>query len=1437
MLDAVIGFSIRNKIIVAIAILFLIISGIYALTQIPIDAVPDITNNQVQVITPAPQFSAQEVEQFITAPLEIAFANLQNVEEIRSISRFGLSVITIVFADEMDIYLARQLVNEKIKLAEKDIPLTMGQPYLAPVSTGLGEIYQYVIRPLKGYEKRYNAQDLRTIQDWIIRRRLAGIEGVVEVNSFGGKVKQYEVALEVEKLRAYDLTISEVFEAMHRNNENTGGSYIEHQGKAYFIRAEGLVKTLQDIEQTPIKTMPNGMPVLVRDVGKVRLGSAIRYGAMTQDGKGEVVGGIVMMLKGANSAQVIERVKQRIAEIQKTLPEGLVIEPFLDRTLLVNKAIFTVSENLALGGLIVVFVLILFLGNLRAGLIVASVIPLSLLFTLTMMNLLGVSANLMSLGAIDFGLIVDGAVIIVEAILHYLHNKALLNSEYSQISQKTMDEQVFVASKRIRQSAAFGEIIILMVYLPIWSLSGIEGKMFKPMAQAVSFAILGAFLLSLTYVPMMSAWGLSKKIHTQPNFSDKMMAQINRFYKPLMLWALRRKMQILGATLGLFVIALLIFTNLGGEFIPQLDEGDFAIEVRLKTGVSLSETIRISTEMEKVLLQFPEVKTCVSKIGSSEIPTDPMPIEANDLMVILKDKSEWKTASSKAELAEKMEKALQEHFVGVNFEFQQPIQMRFNELMTGVKSDIAIKIYGDNLALLAQKAEQAAQKIRKIDGVADIKIEQVLGLPQIMIHYNRNKMAQYSLDVQTLNRAVRTAFAGEVAGVVFEGEKRFEVVIRLDTTQRNHLENLKNLYVRTAQGNQVRLEEVAQISYQPAPVQISRENTKRRIVIGINVRGRDVESVVKDIQGIFEKKQIRLPAGYFVEFGGQFENLEKGKQRLMIAVPIALGMIFMLLYFTFHSFKQAILIFTAIPLSAIGGIVALWVRGMPFSISAGVGFIALFGVAVLNGIVLIAYFNQLAKEGIKNLHRRILQGVLVRLRPVLMTASVASLGFAPMALSTSAGAEVQKPLATVVIGGLISATFLTLVVLPILYYFSEKSFKPSKATTIAILLILLGMSLVQVQAQTITLEEALQIAKNQNLLLQSKKTEILYQSQLQKTAFQLPKMALEGQYGQINVIENTDFSLQISQSFASPKLYRVQSEFWQSRINLAQQDYALQEKILTNEIKSIFYQHFFVCKRIEIWQAKIRLYEKLLKVATRKWQEGETHILEKTSAETFLQEAKQNQEFLEKEKEILQNQLALRLGRAERFFLDTNLIRKLPLPDTLALSQENVFLKLWQEQKNIATQERKIAEVQRLPDFRVGYYTMSVEGKPLAQVFQVGIALPIVSKFYQKSIQAAKTKEYLSQMQYEYQKQVQNQQRKILWSKLQQNLTWLTFHEQTALKQASIILEKAEAMMRVGEIDYTTFVQTTEQAWKIRLNYLEALENYNLTLLQWELLQ
>ncbi|MCS6822165.1 MAG: CusA/CzcA family heavy metal efflux RND transporter [Microscillaceae bacterium] len=1033
MIDQLIAFSIKNKVVILFATIILIATGIYSLTQISIDAVPDITNNQVQIITNAPTFSAQEVERLITARLEISLSTLQKVVEIRSISRFGLSVITVVFEEDMPVTLARQLVSEKIKLVEQEIPTEIGKPTLAPITTGLGEVYQYVLKVKKGYENKYDITELRTIQDWIVKRRLAGIAGVVDISSFGGKVKQFEVAISPEKLRAYNLSLQEVIRALQLQNENTGGSYIEKNSQAYFIRGEGWLKGIKDIENVVIHQTTTGVPVLVKDVAQVRIGHAIRYGAMSQAGRGEVVGGIALMLKGENSVKVTHRIQERMREIQKSLPEGIEIETFLDRSQFVNRTIDTVINNLVEGGLIVVLVLVLFLGNLRAGLIVASVIPLAMLFAFSLMNIFGVSANLMSLGAIDFGLVVDGAVIIVEAILHRLHTHL---GHKTTLTQTQLDEEVYQASVQIRKSAAFGEIIILIVYLPILSLVGIEGKMFRPMAQTISFAILGAFLLSLTYVPMLSAWALSKKIDLKPTFADKMMQKLERIYTPLLVRALRKQLLVLGTAVLLFAIALFGFTQLGGEFIPQLDEGDFAVEVRLKAGTGLSQTLETSQKLEKILMQFPEVKTVISKIGTAEIPTDPMPMEANDMMVILKDKSQWKTASTKEELADTLRKALSQ-VIGVGLDFQQPIAMRFNELMTGVKSDIALKIYGEDLEILAQKAKECAKYLRKIRGVVDLKVEQLEGVPQMVVRYEREKIAQYGLNIKDLNLTLKAAFAGEIVGQIYEGEKYFDLVVRFEQNYRRDINDLKNLYITLPNGLQVPLSQVATVQYQNAPMQISRDNAKRRITVGFNAQGRDVESIVQEAKQILEKK-VKLPAGYYFEYGGQFKNLEQAKQRLSIAVPIALALIFSLLYFTFHSWLQSILIFTAIPLSAIGGVAALYLRGMPFSISAGIGFIALFGVAVLNGIVLLSYFNQLEQKGIKNIYKRLLLGTRTRLRPVLMTATVASLGFMPMALSHGAGAEVQKPLATVVIGGLISATLLTLIVLPILYLLTHK---------------------------------------------------------------------------------------------------------------------------------------------------------------------------------------------------------------------------------------------------------------------------------------------------------------------------------------------------------------------------------------------------------------
>lgn len=1042
MFDAIIRFSIQNKVVVAVLTIILIVWGGYALSILPIDAVPDITNNQVQVITVAPSLAAQEIERLVTIPVEMIMATIPGIEEIRSFSRFGLSLITIVFHDNVDVYWARQQVSERLVQAQHQIPSGSGIPEIAPMTTGLGEIYQYILRVQPGYENRYSLMDLRNIQDWIIRRQLLGTQGVADVSSFGGHVRQYEVAINPEKLKSFGITIAEIFTALQKNNQNTGGAYIDKRPEAYFIRSEGLIGSIEDINNIVVRHDQSGIPICIHHLAKVGIGHAARYGAMTITAPGnsgkifnqETVGAIVLMLKGENSSKVIRVVKEKISAIQKTLPEGITIEPFLDRTKLVNKAISTVVTNLAEGALIVIFVLVLMLGNLRAGLIVASVIPLSMLFAVGMMTLTGVSGNLMSLGAIDFGLIVDGAVIIVEATLHHLSHL----QPHKRLTQQETNHEVFVSASLIRRSAMFGELIILIVYLPILSLTGIEGKMFAPMAQTVAFAIAGAFILSLTYVPMMSALLLGNhRSSARQTLSDRLMLWIQNHYSPLLTKALLMPWRLIAASLLMFVVSITLLLYLGGEFLPNLDEGDFAVETRVLLGSSIEHTVEKAKQASELLLKnFPEVEQVVGKIGSAEIATDPMPPEACDLMIILKDRSEWTSAHDRNELAEKMNECISK-IPGVTFGFQQPIQMRFNELMTGARQDVVVKLYGEDLHILSEQASKIARLIRSTQGAEDIFVEKITGLEQIIIQYRRSDIARFGVSIEDVNTIVRSAFAGEQAGFVYENERRYDLVVRLDTLHRRNIEDVRTLLIPTPEGEQIPLHQVGNVQFQVAPNQIQHDDAKRRIIIGFNVRDRDVESIVNELK---EKVQqhIHLPAGYSLKYGGSFQNLEQAKNRLAIAVPVALLLILLLLYLTFQSLQQSLLVFTAIPLAAIGGIVALWLRQMPFSISAGVGFIALFGVSVLNGIVLISAFNRLRNTPHYSLQEIVQRGTQQRLRPVIMTALVASLGFFPMALSSSAGAEVQKPLATVVIGGLVSATLLTLFILPVCYVLLER---------------------------------------------------------------------------------------------------------------------------------------------------------------------------------------------------------------------------------------------------------------------------------------------------------------------------------------------------------------------------------------------------------------
>ena len=1035
MFQKLIDYSIGHKLVVGVLTLALVAWGVWSLVNLPFDSTPDITDNQVQVITQAPSLGAQEVEQYITTPIEMALANIPRLEQRRSISRSGLSVITLVFDDNADIYWARSQVSQMLSEAVKDLPNNTDTE-MGPIATGLGEIYHYTVRAKKGYENKYSLTDLRTIQDWIVRKQLSGTPGVAEVSGWGGYVKQYEVALSTDRLNANGISIADVFGAIEKNNANTGGGYIEEAANQYYIRGIGVAKSLDDIADITVKNI-SGTPVRVGDVADVRYGHATRFGAVTRNGEGEVVAGIAIMLKGENFQEVIKNVKHRMAQIQKSLPEGVVIEPFIDRTNLVNRVEGTIARNLIEGGLIVIFVLILFLGNARAGLVVASVIPLSMLFAFGMMKLFGIDGNLMSLGAIDFGMIVDSAVIIVEAVVLHLKVKSEEgrvknhNGDILCLSQKEMNQEVSFSASRIRQSAAFGEIIIMIVYVPLMTLVGIEGKMFRPMALTVFFAILGAFILSLTYVPMASSLFLSKKIRARETLSDKMMHKLRGVYAKALDCALARYKDVITGAVALFAVSLVAFKFLGGEFIPTLDEGDFAVEMSMAQGTSLSQMVKTCTKAEALLKRkFPEIKQVVSRIGSAEIPTDPMPVERADIMVALKPKAEWTSAKSTSELMEMMEETLKT-IPGLEAEISQPIQMRNNELLTGIKQDVAIKIYGDDLDELSRQANKVKGIISGVEGVSGVSVEKVSGLPQVNVRYSHERMARYGINVDDVNNVVESSFAGATAGSVYEGERKFDIVVRIDNAERNAT-RLADLAVPLPDGGFVPLSQIADIVYEPAPAQVSHENGARRIYVGFNVKGRDVQGTVNDIQALLDKK-LRLPEGYYYDYGGEFQNLKSATERLMVVVPVALMVILLLLYATVKNLRESLFVFSAIPLAAIGGVWALWLRGMPFSISAGVGFIALFGVAVLNGIVLIGQMNQLQRDGVGDIHERIMESCKTRLRPVLMTALVASMGFLPMALSHGDGAEVQRPLATVVIGGLVTSTLLTLFVLPAIY--------------------------------------------------------------------------------------------------------------------------------------------------------------------------------------------------------------------------------------------------------------------------------------------------------------------------------------------------------------------------------------------------------------------
>ncbi|WP_166925654.1 CusA/CzcA family heavy metal efflux RND transporter [Flavobacterium poyangense] len=1424
MLDNIIQFSIKNKFIILLITLVLIAWGSYSLKNLPLDALPDITNNQVQIITTAPTLASQEVEQLITYPLEQSVKTIPKVIELRSISRFGLSVVTVVFEEGADTYWAREQVFQRLKQAEEIIPKYAGTPELAPITTGLGEIYQYDVYAKKGYEDKYNATSLRTIQDWIIVPQLQGVKGVAEVSTWGGSSKQYEISVDPNRLNSAGVTITEIFDALEKNNQNTGGAYIEKDEFAYFIRGVGMASGIKDIGNIVVKNR-NATPILIRDVATVQLGNAIRFGATTKDGKGEIVGGLTLMLKGENSKAVVERVKEKMVQINKMLPEGVVAEAFIDRSKLVDSAIGTVTKNLLEGALIVIFVLILFLGNLRAGLIVASVIPLAMLFAVILMNAFGVSGNLMSLGAIDFGIIVDGAVIIVEATMHHLQKL----KKKRELTQSEMDEEVYASASKIRNSAAFGEIIILIVYLPILALIGTEGKMFKPMAMTVGFAVIGAFILSLTYVPMMSALFLSKSTEHKPNFSDRMMAWFEKIYTPFLEKTLRFKKAVLGIAVALFALALIIFQNMGGEFIPTIEEGDLAINATIMTGSSLTQMVKTTTEYEKMLkAKFPEIKTIVTKIGSGEIPTDPMPIESGDLIIVLKDKKEWTSADNWQDLAHLM-KAEMEKIPGANIEVSQPIQMRFNELMTGSRSDVAIKIFGDNLDVLERKANELMQKINKIDGIGDLKADKVTGLPQITIKYDYDKIALYGLNIEDLNKILRSSFAGEAAGKIYEENRRFDIVVRMNKDNRNDISDVSNLFIPLPNGQQVPLSQVATVDYEQGPVQVIREDGKRRITIGLNVRGRDVKSVVEEIQQKLDKN-FKLPAGYYVTYGGQFENLIEANKRLSIALPIALGLILVLLYFTFKSAKQAALIFTAIPLSAIGGVFALWLRGMPFSISAGIGFIALFGIAVLNGIVLISYFNQLKLEGIDNALQRVLIGTKTRLRPVLMTAAVASLGFLPMALSTSGGAEVQKPLATVVIGGLFSATLLTLIVLPILYLLSEKQIKLKskmiKPIVTVLLLVVSSFSFAQ-NKQSVTLEKAIELAKFNNINLKIADKEVEKQTILKKTAFQPDALQVQYQGGQFNSV-SYDSNVSVQQYFPIGKITKANRQLQEELVKLAEKQKAMSEYEIEKAVTLAYYQYLYGVSVQKLNTELFNVYALFLKNAELRFKTGESGNIEVLSAKAKGKEIQTQKEQLEYDLVIYQKQLQFFVQTKEDIVPDTaTALQFTALADLNQSKVENLVTDYYQQQISVYQKEANTYKAQRTPKLGLGYFAQTIDTKSLFQGFTAGLQIPLFGGVNTAKAKAAAVNIAQSELELEKNKFTLELQMQELKNEFEKQQKGLSYYQKEGLQYAEQIITTAQKSYANGDMSYWTYISFLNQAIDIKKQYAETLNTYN----------
>lgn len=1434
MFNAILRFSVKKKLFVGLTTLFLLIGGIYSMLTLPIDAVPDITNNQVQIVTVSPTLAPQEVEQLITMPVEIAMSNIMNVTEIRSVSRFGLSVVTVVFKENVPTLDARQLVNEQIQTVSGEIPSELGAPELMPITTGLGEIYQYVLKVAPGYEDKYDAMELRTIQDWIVKRQLSGIPGIVEINSFGGYLKQYEVAVDPDVLFSLNITIGEVFEALNKNNQNTGGSYIEKVNRAYYIRSEGMINRIKDIEQIVVANR-NGIPIHISDIGAVRFGAPKRFGAMTMDGEGECVGGIAMMLKGANANVVTGELEKRVEKIQKILPEGVSIEPYLNRSALVNRNISTVIHNLIEGAIIVFIVLIIFLGNVRAGLIVASVIPLAMLFAFIMMRLFNVSANLMSLGAIDFGIVVDGSIVILEGILAHLYGRQFRGRT---LSAEEMDTEVEKGASGVVRSATFAVFIILIVFFPLLTLTGIEGKYFTPMAKTLVFCIIGALLLSLTYVPMMASLFLKHHIVTKPTFADRFFERLNELYSKALHVCLKFKWGTVAAAFAALAFSLFLFTRLGAEFIPTLDEGDFAMQMTLPAGSSLSESIAVSDEAEKVLKEkFPEIKHVVAKIGTAEVPTDPMAVEDADVMIIMKPFKEWTSASSRAEMVEKMKEALEPLSERAEFNFSQPIQLRFNELMTGAKADIAVKLYGEDTHELYEKAKEAAKYVEQVPGASDVIVEQTMGLPQLVVKYNRGKIARYGINIEELNTIIRTAYAGEASGVVFENERRFDLVVRLDQEKVADL-NLDKLFVRSGEGIQIPVSEVATIDLVNGPLQINRDATKRRIVIGVNVRGADIQQVVQEIQKTLDRN-IKLKPGYYFDYGGQFENLQNAINTLLIVVPVALMLILLLLFFAFKNVTYTLVVFSTVPLSLIGGILALWLRGLPFSISAGVGFIALFGVAVLNGILMINHFNDIHKQTMYPLstNRVIARGTPHLLRPVFLTGLVASLGFVPMAVATSAGAEVQRPLATVVIGGLIVSTVLTLLVIPVFYKIvgSAAVWKRAYSGKKFFFLLLLALLPIPMKAQqVVTLEQAIELAKQNHPRLKTAAAAVRQAKAGRGEVLELAPTEFGYSWGQLNGEIKKDKQWEVNQNLGSLLTPFYKNVLVNRQIATGTFYHRIVEKEVVAEVKRAWAYYLYAYNLRSLYNDQNQWAEELQRIGELRYQQGEITLLEKNMVATMAADLK-NRLFQSQEEE----KLALaRLNWAcyagqPIVPADTALVQFPADIETPTYSEAH--LKYFQSQAGEAKAQLNVERSRFFPELSLGYVRQDILPLKGLNSWMVSVSFPIYFLPRHSKVKQAKATAFIART--EAEANTRNLYNKVseAIANLRRQSESLHYYTSSALKEADELMKVAALQLRHSETDVTEFIQAVNVARDIRRGYIETVYQYNIAALEYEL--